>query len=154
MPPTPSIARDVEVQKLDVRARLIAQHEQIRAAARLCLERARGRIGEPISDELDQALTRLRSEFWDHDKTETALMREILTRSRRSPEQVERMIEDHTADHAVLWAELSRPARHVIARIEEVCVMLEAHMVGEERTFLSENRFELRTRGTTPPPRA
>jgi hypothetical protein len=150
--PITAPALDVDGGKLDARSRLIAQHDRIRAAIRRCIQHARGRIGEPIDDELDMALTRLRAEWWDHDKTETALLREILSTSRRTPEQVERMIEDHLTEHAHTWAELCRPARFVIAKIEELCVTLEAHMVGEERTFLSLQPIQVRTpRGTTPP---
>lgn len=119
---------------------------------RHCVQLARGHIGEPISDDLDVALTRLRAEWWDHDKLESLLIKEVLTTPLRTPQQIERMVQDHLNEHADVWAELCRPARHVIARLEDLCVMLEAHMVGEERTFLSippTPRRELR--GTSPP---
>ena len=119
---------------------------------RRCVQLARDHIGEPICDDLDVALTRLRAEWWDHDKLESLLLKEVLSTPSRSPQQIDRMIQDHLSEHAEVWAELCRPARHVIARIEELCVMLEAHMVGEERTYLSIPPIQLRTpRGTTPP---
>jgi len=133
--PITAPALEVDGGKLDARSRLIAQHDRIRGAIRGCIQHARGRIGEPIDDELDMALTRLRAEWWEHDKTETALLRE-----------------DHLTEHAHTWAELCRPARFVIATIEELCITLEAHMVGEERTFLSLQPMPFRIpRGTTPP---
>ncbi|HEY5938819.1 MAG TPA: hypothetical protein VIU61_29405 [Kofleriaceae bacterium] len=119
---------------------------------RQCIQLARGHIGEPINDELDRALTRLRAEWWDHDKNETSLLREVL--APRNAHQVERMFQDHLSEHADVWAELCRPARHVVARIEELCVTLEAHMVGEERTFLSLPPGPVRTPRGTAPPRA
>ncbi|MEO8702775.1 MAG: hypothetical protein ABI867_22210 [Kofleriaceae bacterium] len=47
------------------------------------------------------------------------------------------MLEEHLAEHAAFWELLCGSRAEVAGRIEELAEELEAHMVAEERTFLS-----------------
>lgn len=118
---------------------LVAQHDQIRAHLHDCSALAqRLRKGEPIHDELDAALAQLRSDLMEHNTTEGDLIRLLL---RDSPDWgtrlVDRMSEEHVAEHAALWGMLAGSADEVAARMNDLVDDLDAHMAAEERTFLS-----------------
>jgi iron-sulfur cluster repair protein YtfE (RIC family) len=121
------------------RKTLVRQHDQIRAHLGTCsLLAHRLRDGEPVQAELDLALARLRLEFTEHNTTETALIRPLL---RDSPHWgavlIDRMLEEHVAEHAAFWALLAGTAAQVASHIDELVDELDAHMAAEERTFLS-----------------
>ena len=50
---------------------------------------------------------------------------------------VDRMLEEHVAEHAAFWELLSGTQAEVAERIGELAEELDAHMAAEERTFLS-----------------
>jgi iron-sulfur cluster repair protein YtfE (RIC family) len=123
----------------EARTTLLAQHEQLRllldTCTRLALEQ---RAGEPVTAELDQALAELRDEFADHNQMETAVIADLL----HGPAAwgsllIDRMLEEHVAEHAAFWELLSGTRAEVAERIGELAEELDAHMAAEERTFLN-----------------
>jgi iron-sulfur cluster repair protein YtfE (RIC family) len=123
----------------EARTTLLAQHEQLRFLLETCTWLARQqRAGEPVAAELDQALAELRDEFADHNRTETAVIGELLQGPAAwSVQMVDRMLEEHVAEHAAFWELLSGTRDEVAERIGELSEELDAHMLAEERTFLS-----------------
>jgi hypothetical protein len=121
------------------RQRLLAQHEQIRGCLAECSALAhRLHDGEPTAIQFDVALSRLRSLFDNHNLLETKLIRPLLE---GSPDWggvlVDRMIEEHLAEHAAFWLLLSGSLHEIAAHIDDLVDELDAHMAAEERTFLS-----------------
>ena len=121
------------------RKTLVAQHDRIRAHLNGCSVLGRRLSdGEPVHVELDEALALLRSDFMEHNVTESELVGPLL---RDSPGWgtvlVDRMLEEHVAEHAAFWELLSGSAEDVAARIDDLVDELDAHMAAEERTFLS-----------------
>jgi iron-sulfur cluster repair protein YtfE (RIC family) len=123
----------------EARTTLLAQHEQLRLLLEICTRLARQqRDGEPVTAELDQALAELRDEFADHNRMETALVAELLQGPAAwGTQMVDRMLEEHVAEHAAFWELLSGTRAEVAERIGELAEELDAHMFAEERTFLS-----------------
>jgi len=119
--------------------KLIAQHEQIRKHLAECGALARRlRDGEPIAVALEAALSHLRSAFDDHNTLETRLIRPLLEGSSDwGGLLVDRMIEEHIAEHAAFWLLLGGSLDEIAARIDDLIDELDAHMAAEERTFLS-----------------
>ncbi len=123
----------------EARTTLLAQHDQLRLLLETCTRLARQQDdGEPVAVELDQALAELRDAFADHNRVETTVIAELL----QGPAawgtlMVDRMLEEHVAEHAAFWELLSGTRAEVAERIEELAEELDAHMSAEERTFLS-----------------
>jgi len=121
------------------RIMLLAQHERIRRLLETCTRLAgQHQIGAPVELELDEALARLRNEFADHNQAETAIIGDLL----HGPAAwasllVDRMLEEHVAEHAAFWELLTGTRAEVAERIAELAEELDAHMAAEERTFLS-----------------
>ena len=87
---------------------------------------------------LDEALAQLRDEVAAHNQAETAIIAELF----HGPAAwgsllVDRMLEEHVAEHAAFWALLCGTQDEVADRIIELAEELDAHMAAEERTFLS-----------------
>lgn len=122
-----------------IRSRLLAQHEQIRGHLDACVRLARElRAGVAVGSELDLILSLLRSEFQEHNTVESTAIGKLLHGpSAWSSLMVDRMLEEHLAEHAAFWELLCGTRAEVAGRIEELAEELEAHMVAEERTFLS-----------------
>ena len=123
----------------EARTTLLAQHEQLRLLLETCIRLARQQCdGDAVMVELDEALAELRDEFADHNRMETAVIAELL----HGPAEwgslmVDRMLEEHVAEHAAFWELLSGTRAEVSERIEDLADELDAHMSAEERTFLS-----------------
>ena len=125
-------AESIRLQLLDQHARLRQRVEDCARLARLC------NAGEPVGRELDQALERLREDFSAHNATETRVISELL----RGPAawsslMIDRMLEEHVAEHAAFWELMSGTRVEAAARIDDLADELEAHMAAEERTFLA-----------------
>ena len=126
-----------------VRDTLLAQHERIRDDVAACRRlAARFSAGDPVAAELDLALAQLRSDFVEHNRTETGLLLPLLLhasqgRGTRGTLMAERMLEEHAAEHEAFWQRIGAPRNEVAANMEELCEELDAHMAAEERTFLS-----------------
>ena len=127
------------MQATEARTTLLAQHEQLRLLLDTCTRLARQlHDGEPVTFELDEALAELRDEFADHNQMETAVIADLL----QGPATwgsllIDRMLEEHVAEHAAFWDLLSGTHAEVAERIGELAEELDAHMSAEERTFLS-----------------
>jgi iron-sulfur cluster repair protein YtfE (RIC family) len=123
----------------EARTALLDQHERIRRQLELCAVLAqRHRAGLDVGAELDSALGQLRETFSDHNQTEAAIIGELL----HGPAAwgsllVDRMLEEHVAEHAAFWELLTGPRAEIAARIDDLAEELDAHMAAEERTFLS-----------------
>lgn len=126
-----------------VRNTLLAQHEGIREDVAACRRLSeRFRAGEPVAVELDLAIAQLRSDFDEHNRTETALLLPLLLHASqgqgtRGTLLAERMLEEHAAEHTAFWQRIDAPRHEVAANMDELIEELEAHMAAEERTFLS-----------------
>jgi len=121
------------------RARLIAQHDQIRAHLVECSELARQlRTGQPAHAALSAAVAQLRADLLEHNATEAELIRPLLDDSPGwGTVLVDRMGEAHLAEHAALLEMLAGSPGEVAARMSDLVDDLDAHMAAEERTFLS-----------------
>ncbi|TMQ13139.1 MAG: hypothetical protein E6J90_12065 [Deltaproteobacteria bacterium] len=121
------------------RALLLAQHDRIREQLDICIRLSHAlHAGEAVTPELDAALAELRDEVAVHNRDETAIVAELL----HGPAawgslMVDRMLEEHVAEHAAFWALLCGSQAEVAERITELADELDAHMAAEERTFLS-----------------
>jgi len=118
---------------------LLAQHDRLRGHVETCTRLARlYRDGHDTGRDLDVALERLRQEFNEHNEAETTVIRKLL----HGPAAwgsllVDRMLEEHVAEHAAFWELLSGTRAEVVARIEDFADEVDAHMAAEERTFLA-----------------
>lgn len=138
------------------RLSLLAQHDQLRAHVQTATRLAKlYRSGHSPGPELDEALELLRDEFAAHNQTETAAISVLM----HGPAawgslMIDRMFEEHVAEHAVFWELLSGTRSEVAARIDDLADELEAHMAAEERTFLApvtlrDDVIRIRTRDTS-----
>lgn len=121
------------------RRKLVSQHQDIRRDLNTCSSLARRLLqGEPTHALLDAALARLRSEFIEHNATEQDLVRPLLKDSPGwGAVLIDRMMEEHVAEHAAFWEALSGSVADVATRMDDLLDELDAHMAAEERTFLS-----------------
>jgi iron-sulfur cluster repair protein YtfE (RIC family) len=118
---------------------LVAQHARIRGDLNRCSALVRRlRDGEPVNVELDQSLAQLRTDFEEHNMTETELIVPLLRDSSGwGTRLVDRMLEEHVAEHAAFWAQLGGSTDQLAACMTDLVEELDAHMAAEERTFLS-----------------
>ena len=123
----------------EARSKLLRQHEVLRAHLQACTTLAAlFRSGVPAGLELDEALARLRTDFEEHNQTEAAVIAQLLYGpSAWSSLLVDRMLEEHIAEHAAFRELLAGPRAGIATRIDELADELDAHMAAEERTFLS-----------------
>ena len=123
----------------ETRSKLLAQHEQLRSHLEVCTRLAAlFRSGSPVDVALDVALTRLRMDFTVHNETESAAVASLLHGpSAWGSLLVDRMLEEHHAEHAAFWGLLSGSLADVATRIDDLADELDAHMAAEERTFLA-----------------
>jgi iron-sulfur cluster repair protein YtfE (RIC family) len=121
------------------RRMLLAQHDQLREHLNHCSVLARRVLeGEPVHVELEAALGKLRHALMEHNATETNLVRPLLRGSTRwGALLVDRMLEEHVAEHAAFWDMLTGSPADVASRMNDLVDELDAHMAAEERTFLS-----------------
>jgi iron-sulfur cluster repair protein YtfE (RIC family) len=119
---------------------LLAQHECLRQHVQTCTRLAKlYRAGQSTGPELDHALEVLREEFAVHNEAETAAITRLLHGGAAtwSSLLIDRMFEEHVAEHAAFWELLSGTRTEVVARIDDLADELDAHMAAEERTFLA-----------------
>ncbi|MEO8551964.1 MAG: hypothetical protein ABI678_18435 [Kofleriaceae bacterium] len=118
---------------------LLAQHAAIRTQLDHCRGIAqRVRHGETAEAELEAALERLRDAFSTHNLSESSLIRPLLIGAASWGDQLlERMIDEHLAEHIAMWEAMGRPALVLATQLDELAEELDAHMSAEERTFLA-----------------
>jgi iron-sulfur cluster repair protein YtfE (RIC family) len=135
----PRIAKTWDMNAAEARTMLMEQHDRIRYLLEVCTRLARlERAGDAVTTDLDVALARLRDEVAAHNQAETAIVADLL----HGPAAwgsllVDRMLEEHVAEHAAFWELLCGAGSEVAERIEQLSEELDAHMLAEERTFLS-----------------
>ena len=123
----------------EARTTLLAQHDALRQKLETCTGLARlHREGRDVTRELDAALGQLRDELAQHNQTETSIIGQLL----HGPAAwgsllVDRMLEEHVAEHAAFWEILSGSHAQIADRIDDLAEEIDAHMLAEERTFLS-----------------
>ena len=123
----------------DARKLLIGQHDAIRTSLAECLGIAqRVRANEPSETELELALERMRNQIYEHNLSETELIRPLLARTHQWGDRlIDRMIEEHLAEHVAMWSVLNQPAVVVAFELAGLAEELDAHMAAEERTFIA-----------------
>ncbi len=123
----------------EARLELLGQHEHLRTQLSLCTRLATlYRAGEDVGSALDAALSELREDFATHNQTESTIIGRLLHGpSAWGSLLVDRMLEEHVAEHAAFWELLSGSRGEVAGRIDELAEELDAHMAAEERTFLA-----------------
>ena len=121
------------------RYQLLEQHTRIRDHLERCVRLSHRLVdGEGVHGKLEDELVKLRTEFTQHNAAEAEVVRAFLARSAKwGALLVDRMMEEHAAEHAAVWEWLSGPVESVAERIDDLAEELEAHMAAEERTFLS-----------------
>jgi len=127
------------------RERLLRQHaglrELLETAARLAgqvLADAAGGAAPHDRTELHAVLAKLQDAMAEHNAAEEALLEPMLLDGDAwGPQRVARMMEEHRGEHATFRAALSRDDLEVAAGLAELAEDLDAHMMAEERTFLS-----------------
>ncbi len=126
---TPALARKT----------LLAQHHEIRAYLARCAALSTQYLDHGmVADDLAAELQELRRSIAVHNDAENALIRILLVHSNRWGEKlIERMLVEHLAEHEALWTLLTGAIADVAPRIPELVEALDAHMLAEERTFLS-----------------
>ena len=123
----------------ETRLLLLAQHDRLRQHTEACIRLATlYETGEVWGAELDRALQDLREEFAVHNASETRVISDLM----HGPAawgslMIDRMLEEHLAEHAAFWELLSGTRAEVAGRIADLADELEAHMAAEERTFLA-----------------
>lgn len=123
----------------ETRLLLLTQHERLRQQVSHCTRVATlYRAGLATASELDLALDGLREEFAVHNETETRVIQKLL----HGPAawgslMIDRMFEEHVAEHSAFWDLLQGTTGQVAMKIDELEEELDAHMAAEERTFLA-----------------
>jgi iron-sulfur cluster repair protein YtfE (RIC family) len=132
------------MQATTARKLLLGQHHRIRTSLVECVgiaKRLRG--GEPAEAELEEALEQMRSELYQHNLSETELLRPLLMRTREWGERLlEHMVDEHVAEHVAMWNVMNRSAIQIAHEIDDLAEALDAHMTAEERTFLAVLRVD------------
>ncbi len=130
----------------EVRAELLDQHEALRHLLTAC-DGAAERIlaaHDTGGGHLLACLVQLLGEFQDHNEEEEVRLRPLLLAADSFGEvRVDRMVEDHLAEHAALRqalreaADMEVPDRAALATLELVS-RLRSHLDAEERQFLND----------------
>ena len=123
----------------DARKLLLSQHDAIRTSLAECLGIARRvRSDEATEAELELALDRMRAEVYQHNLSESEVIRPLLASTQRWGDQlIERMIEEHLAEHVAMRTVLNQAAIVVALELDSLAEDLDAHMAAEERTCIA-----------------
>ncbi len=125
----PSEARNLLIEQHNWLRRLLVAVERVTA---LYL------VGSATETDVDVALDELRRAFSRHNESEEALLEPMLSATDAwGPQRIARMVEEHVGEHAAFRQALSAPVADLVPRLAELAEELEAHMLAEERTFLS-----------------
>jgi iron-sulfur cluster repair protein YtfE (RIC family) len=118
---------------------LVSQHQAIRESLADCLGIAkRVRANEASELELEFALEVMRAKVYEHNLTESELIRPLLASTQQWGDRlIDRMIDEHLAEHVAMWTVLNQPAIVVAVELDGLAEDLDAHMAAEERTFIA-----------------
>ncbi len=121
------------------RAILLSQHDRLRRLlTQIQVIADRVLEGEGVVAELHEQLEELRAAFAEHNASEETLLEPILRLDFAwGPPRIQRMLEEHAAEHAMFRETLAGPDLEVAERMGDVIEEIDAHMAAEERTFLS-----------------
>jgi hypothetical protein len=121
------------------RQQLLAEHDELRTILARADRIAREVVaGAAVTAELRDVLQLCRDLFAIHNASEERLLGPILQQDFAWGQvRIDRMFEEHRAEHAEIFAALRGPVREVAGRIGDLRELVEAHMAAEERTFLS-----------------
>lgn len=135
----PALATDAYMNATEARAMLLTQHARLRVQLDVCTGLARlYRCGQGVGSQLDLELWRLRDELDQHNQTENTVVGGLLHGlAAWGSLLIDRMLEEHVAEHAVFWNFLSGTRAEVVEKIDDLAEEIDAHMAAEERTFLS-----------------
>jgi iron-sulfur cluster repair protein YtfE (RIC family) len=118
-----------------VLAELVKQHADLRATMDECehvadeLDRGRGQLAD-----LTRIVAELRSAFDAHNRFEEQLLRPVLREVDAFGDvRIDHMVADHVDEHRAMRRQLDGPTAELRATLYE----LRAHLVAEERYFLS-----------------
>lgn len=122
----------------DMRRVVLLQHARLReglaAVQRLA---ASGRADHDVDLAVAGAIEAARVAFELHNRTEESLLRPLLEASTgAAAARIERMLEEHRAEHALLLEALRAPDAELLGRFDDLVEEVLAHMEAEERTFL------------------
>lgn len=126
--------------RAEARDRLLAQHDKLRSLLREAQEMSAGLAsGTHSRAELERAFIQLRERFMAHNSFEQSVLEPMLLASSdgMAPARVQRMIEEHTAEHAAIESFFARPLDDMIRELPDLVEDVDAHMAAEERTILS-----------------
>lgn len=123
----------------EARSLILTQHAGLRALLETAVRLARLHVaGAVIEDELEAVVAAIRVAFAEHNLFETRLLVPMLGGvDAWGPKRIERMLTEHLEEHRVIEAFLARPARDVVPDLADFVEEIDAHMLAEERTFLS-----------------
>lgn len=121
------------------RAIILAQHAELRALLERAVVVARQHLAGTASDgELEAVVGQVRAAFSEHNLFETSLLRPLLRDvDRWGEDRIRRMIEEHIEEHRVIEAFLAGSAEAIAHDLADFVEDMDAHMLAEERTFLS-----------------
>jgi hypothetical protein len=123
----------------DARLRCLAQHDWLRALLVQTGSLAQRLVaGEPIEQAFQTSLHRLRVAYQAHNAFELSVLGPMIGDADAwGPVRVERMLEEHGAEHHALEELLVGTITEIATRFGEFAELVDAHMAAEERTFLS-----------------
>lgn len=121
------------------RQQLLAEHDELRTllarAAQIAADILCG-VAPPTA--LHDVLQLCRSSLAAHNASEERLLGPILQHDFAwGQARIDRMFEEHRAEHAEMHAALTGADLKIAPKIADLREMIEAHMAAEERTFLS-----------------
>ena len=115
---------------------LTRQHRALREMMDRCEALAHGvdRGGDPVA--LTREVARLRTAFGEHNEFEERLLRPMLyAHDAFATARIDRMVEDHVAEHSAMRAQLRDDTPSAVLR--EVIDTLRVHLDAEERYLLT-----------------
>jgi hypothetical protein len=118
---------------------LLTQHTGLRHLLADAEELARRlSVGQSVTAALADSIAALRRALAQHNQTEESLLEPLLSAAPDAygPARIQRMLDEHKAEHAAMRAALARGIPEVAAGMVELAEMLRAHLDAEERTFL------------------
>jgi hypothetical protein len=132
------------------REKFVAQHEALRRLLGVA-EDAASKMLEygPVLDAFQHAVVNLATALLEHNAAEAELLEPMLRAGDDWAElRIERMIEEHVAEHAALRATLTGDDMDVARTMSRFSEDLRAHMDAEERTFLHPKALGDAAKGT------
>ncbi|MBI4510503.1 MAG: hemerythrin domain-containing protein [Deltaproteobacteria bacterium] len=135
--------RQEPVDPSEARARLLAQHEELRGIIDGAEEMtARLVAGKATGDEVRRKLAELDRALHDHNAEEETILEPLLrTVDAWGPVRIEQMLTEHAREHGIFRQTLDEivasPPSHMAGAIRGLVADLRRHIEHEERSFLN-----------------